>query len=106
VIRRLQSKARALILACGAGPCRYWLYRYLRSKGLRCLVVAPSLIPRKPGDQVKTDRRDAVQLARLLHSGDPEPVYVPELENEAVRDLSRRTTRPPSSSSQSVTLRT
>ena len=51
--------------------------RYLTQHGLRCLVVAPSLIPRKPGDRVKTDRRDAVTLARLLRSGDLSPIYVP-----------------------------
>jgi transposase len=53
------------------------------------MVVAPSLLPRKPGDRVKTDRRDAVQLARLLRSGDLTPVYVPSVEDEAIRDLSR-----------------
>jgi transposase len=52
-------------------------------------VVAPSLIPKKPGDQVKTDRRDAVDLARLLRSGDLTPVYVPSIEDEAIRDLCR-----------------
>ena len=52
-------------------------------------MVAPSLIPRKPGDRVKTDRRDAVQLARLMRSGDLNPVYVPSLEDESIRDLCR-----------------
>lgn len=89
VVRKLQSKAATLFFVYEAGPCGYWLYRYLQRKGLRCLVVAPSLIPRKPGDRVKTDRRDAVQLARLLRSGDLQPVYVPTLEDEAIRDLSR-----------------
>jgi transposase len=54
-----------------------------------CWVVAPSLIPKKAGDRVKTDRRDAVQLARLMRSGDLTPVYVPAVEDEAIRDLSR-----------------
>ena len=89
MVRQMQSKAGTLLFAYEAGPCGYWLYRYLSSKGLRCVVVAPSLVPRKPGDRVKTDRRDAVQLARLLRSGDLQPVYVPGLEDEAVRDLSR-----------------
>jgi transposase len=89
VVRRLQSKANTLLFVYEAGPCGYWLYRYLQRKGLRCLVVAPSLIPRKPGDRVKTDRRDAVQLARLARSGDLQSVYVPEPEDEAMRDLSR-----------------
>jgi transposase len=51
--------------------------------------VAPSLIPKKAGDRVNTDRRDAVQLARLMRSGDLTPVYVPKVEDEAIRDLSR-----------------
>jgi transposase len=58
-------------------------------KGSRCAVVAPSLIPQKAGDRVKTDRRDAVQLARLLRSGDLTAVYVSEGQDEAIRDLSR-----------------
>ncbi len=63
---RLQAKAARLVFAYEAGPCGYVLYRYLTGKGLDCRVVAPSLIPKKPGDRVKTDRRDAVELARLL----------------------------------------
>jgi transposase len=55
-----------LRFAYEAGPSGYGLYRYLTGKGIACQVVAPSLIPRKPGDQVKTDRRDAVEIARLL----------------------------------------
>ena len=62
---------------------------HLTRRGIACLVVAPSLIPKKPGDRVKTDRRDAVQLARLLRSGDLESVYVPSVEDEALRDLCR-----------------
>jgi transposase len=65
------------------------LYRTLTRKGVTCLVVAPSLIPKKPGERVKTDRRDAVQLARLLRAGDLKSVYVPTVDDEAVRDLSR-----------------
>jgi transposase len=78
-----------LVFVYEAGPCGYWLYRYLTKKRLLCWVVAPSLIPKKPGDKVKTNRRDAVQLARLMRSGDLTPVYVPEIEDEAIRDLSR-----------------
>jgi transposase len=65
------------------------LYRYLTGKGLACDVVAPSLIPHRPGDKVKTERRDAVGLARLLRSGDLTAVYVPSVEDEAIRDLCR-----------------
>jgi transposase len=89
LIRRLQEKADRLIVAYEAGPCGYVLYRHLTGRGITCLVVAPSLIPKKPGDRVKTDRRDAVQLARLLRSGDLDSVYVPSVEDEALRDLCR-----------------
>ena len=77
------------MVAYEAGPSGYWLYRYLTRRGLSCAVVAPSLIPRKPGDRVKTDRRDAVTLARLLRSGDLTSIYVPTVDDEALRDLSR-----------------
>jgi transposase len=87
--RKLQSKAKHLVFVYEAGPCGYWLYRYLTKKGYGCWVVAPSLIPKKAGDRVKTDRRDAVQLARLARSGDLTAVYVPQVEDEAIRDLSR-----------------
>ena len=87
--RRLEDKAARLVVAYEAGPCGYGLYRQLTRRGITCLVVAPSLIPRKPGDRVKTDRRDAVTLARLLRSGDLESVYVPSVEDEALRDLCR-----------------
>jgi len=89
LIRQLHSKAPHLLFLYEAGPCGYWLYRYLQNKGEDCIVVAPSLIPRKPGDRVKTDRRDAVQLARLMRSGDLNPVYVPSVEDESIRDLCR-----------------
>jgi transposase len=89
MIRTMQSKAKHLIFVYEAGPCGYWLYRYLMKKGHDCWVVAPSLIPKKPGDRVKTDRRDAVQLARLARSGDLTAVYVPKVEDEAIRDLTR-----------------
>ena len=86
LIRKLQSKGKALHCVYEAGPCGYWLYRYLTKKNLKCWVVAPSQIPKKAGDRVKTDRRDAVQLARLLRSGDLSPVYIPSVEDEAIRD--------------------
>jgi transposase len=89
LIRKLAAKGAALSFAYEAGPCGYWLYRYLTRRGLNCAVVAPSLIPRKAGDRVKTDRRDAVTLARLLRSGDLTAIYVPSVDDEAIRDLSR-----------------
>src|SRR5215510_6087759 len=89
LLRRLQSKSPRLVFVYEAGPCGYWLYRYLTKKGHVCWVVAPSLIPQKPGDRVKTNRRDASTLARLMRSGDLTPVYVPKVEDEAIRDLCR-----------------
>jgi transposase len=89
LIRTLQSKATHLALVSEAGPCGYWLSRYLTKKGYECGVVAPSLIPKKAGDRVKTDRRDALHLARLMRSGDLTPVSVPTVEDEAMRDLTR-----------------
>ena len=89
LIRRLQVRSSALVFAYEAGPSGYRLHRYLTSKGLDCRVVAPSLIPKRPGDRVKNDRRDAVELARLLRSGDLTSVYVPAVEDEAIRDLCR-----------------
>src|SRR6266480_4700054 len=89
LIRKLEAKGATLLFAYEAGPCGYWLYRYLTRRGLSCAVVAPSLIPRKAGDRVKTDRRDAVTLARLLRSGDLTPIYIPTVEDEAIRDVSR-----------------
>jgi len=89
LIRALHSKAPTLVFAYEAGPCGYSLYRFLTRKNYLCYVVAPSLIPRRAGDRVKTDPRDAIQLARLMRSGDLNPVYVPRLEDEAIRDLCR-----------------
>ncbi|MGH8071940.1 MAG: IS110 family transposase [Candidatus Entotheonellia bacterium] len=89
LIRKRPSKAQHLVVVDEAGPCGDWLYRYRTKRGHVCWVVAPSLIPQKAGDRVKTDRRDAIQLARLLRSGDLTPVYVPTVDDEAIRDLSR-----------------
>jgi transposase len=89
LVRKMQSKAKHLVFVYEAGPCGYGLYRYLTKKGHTCWVVAPSLIPKKTGDRVKTDRRDAVQLARLMRSSDLTPVYIPQEEDEAMRDLTR-----------------
>ena len=86
-VRQLQSKSPQLVYE--AGPCGYGRSRDLTQKGHICWVVAPSLIPKKAGDRVKTNRRDTMQLARLMRSGDLTPVYVPKVEDEAIRDLSR-----------------
>jgi transposase len=89
LLRRMNSRSSRVIIAYEAGPCGYGLHRYLTGKGVDCRVVAPSLIPKKPGDRVKNDRRDAVELARLLRSGDLTNVYVPSVDDEAIRDVSR-----------------
>jgi transposase len=89
LLRKMQSQAKHLIFVYEAGPCGYWLYRYLTKQGADGWVVAPLLMSQKPGDRVNTDRRDAVQLARLARSGDLTAVYVPKVEDEAVRDLTR-----------------
>jgi transposase len=89
LIRKMPSKATHLIFVYEAGPCGYWLYRYFTKKGYDCWVVAPSLVPKKAGDRVNTDRRDAMQLARLARSGDLTVVYVPKVEDAAIRDLTR-----------------
>jgi transposase len=89
LLRHLQSKGQQLVFVYEAGPCGYWLYRYLMKKGYVCWVVAPSLIPKKAGDRVTTDRRDAMQRARLMRSGDLPPVSVPAVDEEAIRDLRR-----------------
>jgi transposase len=91
LVRRLKSQSPKLFFAYEAGPCGYVLHRYLTTKGLDCRVVAPSLIPKKPGDRVKNDRRDAVEIARLLRSGDLASVYVPSVDDEAIP---RRLPRP------------
>lgn len=75
-----------------AGPCGFGLARRFRQLGIDCTVVAPSLIPKKSGDRVKTDRRDAQKLARLLRAGELTGVHVPEATDEAIRDLCRART--------------
>jgi len=84
------SKGGGEALFCyEAGPCGYEVYRRLTKAGYDCMVIAPSLIPRKAGERVKTDRRDAVSLARLLRAGELTPIWVPDKEQEAMRDLTR-----------------
>ena len=84
---------RTLLRACyEAGPCGFGLARRLRQLGVDCQVVAPSMIPTRAGDRVKTDRRDARKLARLLRVGELTAVYIPEPTDEAIRDLCRART--------------
>ncbi|HET6317441.1 MAG TPA: IS110 family transposase [Chloroflexota bacterium] len=88
-VQKLRRRYTDVLVAYEAGPCGFALYRHLEQLGLSCQVVAPSLIPRPAGQRVKTDRRDALLLARLLRSGDLTPVWVPDAEHEALRDLVR-----------------
>ncbi len=90
VARLNQEFGGEVLLFCyEAGPCGYGLYRQLLGLGHDCQVVAPSQIPRKPAERIKTDRRDACKLARALRSGDLTAVWVPDEEQEAMRDLTR-----------------
>lgn len=88
LIRKLGAPA-TLRCCYEAGPCGYGLQRQLTELGADCTVVAPSLVPTKPGDRVKTDRRDALKLARAHRAGDLTAVWVPDEEHEALRDLTR-----------------
>jgi transposase len=89
VVRRLTANGERAHFCDEAGPTSYGLYRLITSLGHSCAVVAPSLIPRKPGDRIKTIRRDAVGLARLLHASELTAVWVPDEGHEAMRDLVR-----------------
>jgi transposase len=87
--RKLAERYDKLHFCYEAGPTGYGLYRHIRELGHDCTVVAPSLIPKKPGERIKTNRRDAVTLARLLRAGELTAVWVPDALHEAVRDLVR-----------------
>jgi len=89
VTRKLLSVGSELQFAYEAGPCGFGLYRYFNGNGFNCIVAAPSMIPKKAGVRIKNDNRDAVSLARLLRAGELTAIYVPDLEDEAVRDLTR-----------------
>src|SRR5215467_10400718 len=89
LVRKLAGKYGRLTFCYEAGPTGYWLYRQIKSLGHECIVVAPSLIPKKPGDRVKTNRRDAVSLVKLLRAGELTAVWVPDRRHEAMRDLTR-----------------
>ena len=88
LVRKLQP-VEQVRFCYEAGPTGYVLYWQLTALGAKCEVVAPSLVPTKPGDRVKTDRRDALKLARCYRAGDLTPVWVPDAAHEALRDLVR-----------------
>jgi transposase len=88
LVRRLSAKHGALKFCYEAGPTADMVfYRLLGALGHACQVVAPWLIPRRPGDRVKTNRRDALSLARLLRAGELTRVWAPDERHEAMRDL-------------------
>jgi transposase len=89
LLARLSVAGERLRLCYEAGPCGYELYRRIVAAGHDCGVVAPALIPRKPGERIKTNRRDSLSLARLDRAGELTAVWVPDSEQEAMRDLSR-----------------
>jgi transposase len=88
-LKMLVKDGEELRVCYEAGPTGFGLCRRLREAGMDCIVVAPSLVPGKPGDRVKTDPRDARKLAHFLRSGDLTAVYVPDEAVEAIRDLER-----------------
>jgi transposase len=89
LVNKLAGGKHELRLCYEAGPCGYGIQRHLSEWGYECVVVAPSLIPRKPGERIKTDRRDAIKLAKSHRAGDLTPVWVPDQAHEAIRDLVR-----------------
>jgi transposase len=88
-LRKLVSRGNRLHVVYEAGPCGFVIWRHLSAHGIDCEVVAPSSIPKRSGDRIKTDRRDAMLLARLDRSGELTAVRVPGAADEAVRDLVR-----------------
>ena len=89
LVRQLRKGGAQLSFCYEAGPCGYGIHRQLTDLGWDCQVVAPSLIPKKAGDRVKTDRRDSLSLARLHRAGELTAVWVPDGAQEALRDLTR-----------------
>jgi transposase len=89
MVNKLSKRGAKLYFCYEAGPTGYGLYRQIVELGHECVVVAPSLMPKRPGDRVKTNRRDAVSLARLHRAGELTSVWVPDESHEAIRDLVR-----------------
>jgi len=89
LVRKLERQYQRLTFCYEAGPTGYGLHRQITELGHECIVAAPSLIPKRPGDRVKTNRRDGVSLAKLLRAGELTAVWVPDRGHEAMRDLTR-----------------
>src|ERR1700674_1179833 len=88
-VRKLSAKYGRLTFCYEAGPTGYGLQRQIKELGFECVVVAPSLIPKRPGDRVKTNRRDALSLAKLLRADELTAVWGPDERHEGMRDLTR-----------------
>ena len=88
-VRKLVASGKTFVFVYEAGPCGFGIHRWLKAQGHECWVVSPSLTPKKPGERIKTDTRDAVKLARLARAGELTAIYVPEPADEALRDLVR-----------------
>ena len=93
MVKQLRKGGADLSFCCEAEPCGYGIHRQLTDLGWDCQVVAPSLIPKKAGDRVKTDWRDSLMLARLHRAGELTAVWVPDGAQEALRDLTRAVLR-------------
>lgn len=89
LVVKLSKKYSQLTFCYEAGPTGYGLYRQLTKMGQTCIVIAPSMTPTRPGDRIKTDRRDAIRLAQLLRAGELTEIWVPDEIHEAMRDLVR-----------------
>ncbi len=89
LVRKLERPGSRLRFCYEAGPTGYGLQRSIEGLGHECAVIAPSLIPRRPGERVKTNRRDAVKLARLFRAGELTEIWTPDEAHEAMRDLVR-----------------
>jgi transposase len=89
VVRALRAPDRRLHFVYEAGPCGFGIHRHLTKRGEECVVVSPSMIPKRSGERVKTDRRDSQMLARLHRAGELRAIYVPDDTDEAMRDLVR-----------------
>src|SRR5216683_7939025 len=89
VLRALRAPDRRLHFVYEAGPCGFGIHRHLTKQGEDCVVVSPSMVPKRSGDRIKTDRRDSLSLARLHRAGELRAIYVPDATDEAMRDLLR-----------------
>jgi transposase len=89
VVRALRAPDRQLHFVYEASPCGFGIYRHLTKHGEDCVVVSPSMIPKRSGDRVKTDRRDSQMLARLDRAGELRAIHIPDATDEAMRDLVR-----------------